>query len=240
MLVDNDQRLAAAEAIRCWTAWAQGQLDEALAAGKRGIEAAERAPASLLAWLPHLAYGQALVSAGEHERGRAEILAGRRLRADGRPAHLPHLLVSSAGRASSARTATSSSPSEMTGRAEENAATMDLAMRTADAGMHVRACTGRAATSTSAAAPAGRRSSTTTAADTLLEVTEARLLAGEHPRRGRRRRRGERELSSPTRASERMGAAGFAQRAAAGYASSGTVEGPRARGARSPPTASTR
>jgi DNA-binding SARP family transcriptional activator len=94
LLADNDQSLAAAQAMRCWVASLRGDEATALAAGADAVHAAERAPRSMFAWHAHVCYGQALVEAGQPEQGREQILAaGGPDLAAVRPGQRPHWLT---------------------------------------------------------------------------------------------------------------------------------------------------
>ncbi|MEU7768967.1 LuxR C-terminal-related transcriptional regulator, partial [Nocardia sp. NPDC049190] len=75
VLLDNDELLATAEALRCWIETARGDLQTALAAGRAAVRAAERQPDALFAWMAHACYGEALIESGETERGRQEIVS---------------------------------------------------------------------------------------------------------------------------------------------------------------------
>ncbi|MFI9415170.1 helix-turn-helix transcriptional regulator [Nocardia gamkensis] len=98
-VLDSDQALAAAEAIRCWVETLKGDLAAALVAGRVAVEAADRRPNALFAWLAHTSYGQALIDAGHLELGRRAILsAGGRELSDLPPSlrpvwHLPLLVA---------------------------------------------------------------------------------------------------------------------------------------------------
>ncbi|MGW4720686.1 helix-turn-helix transcriptional regulator [Nocardia sp. NPDC004260] len=74
-VLDNDQALATAEAIRCWTATLVGDMAVALTAGRAAVEAARRRPDALFAWLAHTTYGQALIEVGHIEQGKRAILS---------------------------------------------------------------------------------------------------------------------------------------------------------------------
>ncbi|MGI5219208.1 helix-turn-helix transcriptional regulator [Nocardia sp. CA-290969] len=73
VLLDNDQLLSAAEGMRCWIETARGDLPEALAAGNSAVHASDRRPNALFAWVAHACYGEALIEAGELDRGSHEI-----------------------------------------------------------------------------------------------------------------------------------------------------------------------
>lgn len=73
--LENDQLLSAAETLRCWVETTRGDMTAALAAGRAAVRAADRQPDATFAWLAHACYGDALLQAGEHERGRQEILS---------------------------------------------------------------------------------------------------------------------------------------------------------------------
>lgn len=75
LLLDNDQLLSTAEALRCWVETLRGDLAAALAAGRAAVQAADRQPDALFAWMAHACYGEALIEAGEPERGCLEILS---------------------------------------------------------------------------------------------------------------------------------------------------------------------
>ncbi|MGY2060308.1 helix-turn-helix transcriptional regulator, partial [Nocardia gipuzkoensis] len=75
LLLDNDQLRTTAEGMRCWVETLSGDLAAALSAGRAAVEAAGRAPGAHYAWLARGAFGQALIEAGEFERGRREILS---------------------------------------------------------------------------------------------------------------------------------------------------------------------
>lgn len=73
MLLDNDQLLATAQGLRCWVETERGDTAAALAAGRSAADVAHRSPDALFAWLAHACYGEALIEAGEAERGRDEF-----------------------------------------------------------------------------------------------------------------------------------------------------------------------
>ncbi|MEU7631095.1 AAA family ATPase [Nocardia sp. NPDC049220] len=75
LLLDNDQLRSQTQAVRCWVETQHGDLPAALAAGRAAVQAADRRPRALYAWLAHACYGEALIEAGEFERGRHEILS---------------------------------------------------------------------------------------------------------------------------------------------------------------------
>ncbi|MBF6223451.1 hypothetical protein IU479_35930, partial [Nocardia abscessus] len=75
LLLDNDQLRMSAEGVRCWIEMLGGDLAAALSAGRAAVVAAERAPYAYYAWLARGVFGQALIEAGEFERGRREILS---------------------------------------------------------------------------------------------------------------------------------------------------------------------
>ncbi|MGW6335721.1 LuxR C-terminal-related transcriptional regulator, partial [Nocardia rhamnosiphila] len=75
VLLDNDQLLSAAEGMRCWIETARGDLPEALAAGSSAVHVTDRRPNALFAWVAHACYGEALIEAGELDRGNHEILS---------------------------------------------------------------------------------------------------------------------------------------------------------------------
>ncbi|MEN3280588.1 MAG: hypothetical protein V7607_1728 [Solirubrobacteraceae bacterium] len=81
--MSNDQLLGGAEALASWCATLQGDVGAATAAGSRAAAAANRAPRSSHVWLARVCYGDALIHAGQIERGRQELLAagGTTLRA---------------------------------------------------------------------------------------------------------------------------------------------------------------
>ncbi|NUS44292.1 MAG: AAA family ATPase [Mycobacteriaceae bacterium] len=72
--LDNNQVLSAAEASRCWVETLRGDLSTALSAGKAAVQALERQPCAFFGWLARACYGQALIEAGEYERGRYQLL----------------------------------------------------------------------------------------------------------------------------------------------------------------------
>ncbi|WP_159850977.1 helix-turn-helix transcriptional regulator [Nocardia sp. CY41] len=74
-VLDNDQALATAEAIRCWTTTLVGDITTALVAGRAAVRAAQRRPDALFAWLAYTTYGQALIEAGHIEAGKRAILS---------------------------------------------------------------------------------------------------------------------------------------------------------------------
>ncbi|WP_324195518.1 helix-turn-helix transcriptional regulator [Nocardia abscessus] len=74
-LLDNDPLRTSAESLRCWLETLSGNLPAALAAGRAAVQAADRRPGAHYAWLARVCHGQALVEAGELERGRQEILS---------------------------------------------------------------------------------------------------------------------------------------------------------------------
>lgn len=74
-VLDNDQALVTAEAIRCWAATLTGDVTTALTAGRTAVQAAQRRPEALFAWLAYTSYGQALIEAGHIEQGRRSILS---------------------------------------------------------------------------------------------------------------------------------------------------------------------
>lgn len=69
LLLDNDPLRIWAEGVRCWVETTSGDLSAALAAG----HAAVHTPHPYYGWFAHACYGQALVEAGEYERGRHEL-----------------------------------------------------------------------------------------------------------------------------------------------------------------------
>ncbi|MEU7769676.1 hypothetical protein AB0B25_32130, partial [Nocardia sp. NPDC049190] len=73
LLLDNDQLRTTAEGMRCFVETLAGDLSAATHAGQAALQAVERAPGAHYAWLARGAYGQALVEAGDYERGRREI-----------------------------------------------------------------------------------------------------------------------------------------------------------------------
>ncbi|WP_084497725.1 helix-turn-helix transcriptional regulator [Nocardia amamiensis] len=75
LLLQNDQLLQAAESLLCWVETLRGELPAAVAAGRAAVQAADRQPDAVFAWLAHACYGEALIEAGETERGRQEILS---------------------------------------------------------------------------------------------------------------------------------------------------------------------
>ncbi|MGO4615316.1 helix-turn-helix transcriptional regulator [Nocardia sp. 2YAB30] len=75
VLLDNDQLLATAEGTLCWIETTRGDLSAALAAGRAAVRATDRQPKAFFAWVAHACYGEALIEAGEFERGRQEILS---------------------------------------------------------------------------------------------------------------------------------------------------------------------
>jgi DNA-binding CsgD family transcriptional regulator len=52
-----------------------GDMAAALTAGRAAVQAAQRRPEALFAWLAHTSYGQALIEAGHIEQGRRAILS---------------------------------------------------------------------------------------------------------------------------------------------------------------------
>lgn len=74
-LLDNDPLRVSAESVRCWLETVAGDLHTALAAGRAAVNAAARTPRAQYVWLAHACYGQALIEAGEFERGRREIVS---------------------------------------------------------------------------------------------------------------------------------------------------------------------
>jgi DNA-binding CsgD family transcriptional regulator len=213
MMVDNDQRLAGAEGFRCWTAWAQGQLDEALAAGKHAIEAAERVPYSFLAWAAQVHYGRVLRSAGERERGLAQILAaGGYELTEVPPSFRPfwHAMLAEMEIADGHL----ERAEELTRWVEESAATMDLSMRRGDA-RYARACMHRAGGDLDLAAAAAREAVGHYAeADTPLEATKARILLGRVYLESGDDDAALREFEGAHATAMQAGAAGLAHRAA--------------------------
>ncbi|WP_327110928.1 AAA family ATPase [Nocardia sp. NBC_01730] len=75
VLLDNDQLLSNAEGVLCWIETLRGDLPAALAAGRASVRATDRQPNALFAWIGHVSYGEALIEAGEVERGRREIMS---------------------------------------------------------------------------------------------------------------------------------------------------------------------
>ncbi|MEU7766523.1 AAA family ATPase [Nocardia sp. NPDC049190] len=75
LMLDNDQLLSQTQAVRCWVETQHGDLPAALVAGRAAVQAADRRPRAHYAWLAHACYGEALIEAGEFERGRHEILS---------------------------------------------------------------------------------------------------------------------------------------------------------------------
>jgi DNA-binding CsgD family transcriptional regulator len=75
-LTRNDQWLALALGHRCWADARAGDVAAALQAGEKAVEVVGRVPNAVYAWFAHCSFGCALIEAGEHERGRQEILAG--------------------------------------------------------------------------------------------------------------------------------------------------------------------
>ncbi|MEU7634446.1 hypothetical protein AB0C34_31510, partial [Nocardia sp. NPDC049220] len=73
LLLDNDQLRTTAEGMRCFVETLAGDLSAATHAGQAALQAVERAPGAHYAWLARGACGQALVEAGEFDRGRQEI-----------------------------------------------------------------------------------------------------------------------------------------------------------------------
>ncbi|MEU7769474.1 AAA family ATPase [Nocardia sp. NPDC049190] len=74
LLLDNDQLRTTADATRCYIETWTGELSTAIRAGRAAVHAAARTPGAHYAWLARGSYGQALIEAGEFDRGRREIL----------------------------------------------------------------------------------------------------------------------------------------------------------------------
>ena len=74
ILLDSDQMLANSLGMSCWIATLKGDLTSALERGRAAKDAADRAPRSLFAGMARAIYGEALVEAGEYQRGRDQLL----------------------------------------------------------------------------------------------------------------------------------------------------------------------
>jgi DNA-binding CsgD family transcriptional regulator len=70
----NNQALVWPSAGMCWVATMQGDLPRALRHGEQAHAAARRAPSGVMAWVGGCYLGQALIAAGEIERGIAAIV----------------------------------------------------------------------------------------------------------------------------------------------------------------------
>jgi DNA-binding CsgD family transcriptional regulator len=70
----NEQALVWPSAGLCWVATLQGDLSRALRHGEQARAAARRAPSGVMAWVGGCYLGQALITAGEVDRGIAAIL----------------------------------------------------------------------------------------------------------------------------------------------------------------------
>lgn len=73
LLLDNPPMVAMTEATRCWVLSLLGRHEEALARGAHAAEIAAAAPQGINSHHPPLAYGAALIAAGDHARGRDQI-----------------------------------------------------------------------------------------------------------------------------------------------------------------------
>jgi DNA-binding CsgD family transcriptional regulator/tetratricopeptide (TPR) repeat protein len=69
-MLANEQALTIALGLQGWTATFQGDLMAALAMTGEALQAASRAPGAMYSWYAAVAHGEALVEAGELERGR--------------------------------------------------------------------------------------------------------------------------------------------------------------------------
>lgn len=74
VLLDNPPLTAITEATRCWALSVLGRTEEALAVGARAVRIAAEAPRDKHSHHPPLAYGAALIDAGEYARGREVIV----------------------------------------------------------------------------------------------------------------------------------------------------------------------
>ncbi|WP_324188653.1 helix-turn-helix transcriptional regulator [Nocardia flavorosea] len=74
LLLDNPPLTAITEATRCWVLSLLGRTEEALAVGARAVRIAAEAPRDKYSHHPPLAYGAALIEAGEYARGRELIV----------------------------------------------------------------------------------------------------------------------------------------------------------------------
>jgi DNA-binding NarL/FixJ family response regulator len=176
-LLSNDQLLAGAQGVLCWVATLEGDLDGALTAGRAAVEAAQRAPASLYAWVAPVNYGQALIEAGQPGRGRAQMLAaGGPELADLPPASRPIWYVALAVAELAAGQIEAAEATAR--RAETAAATLGLASRSGDA-HYARACVLLArGDPPQAATVAAQAASSYAAAGWRLWEARARLAAG--------------------------------------------------------------
>lgn len=74
LMLENHQLLAVAWGFRCWVETMSGDLAAALIAGREAVRAAELVHDDWGVWLARACYGEALIEAGQPERGRQEIL----------------------------------------------------------------------------------------------------------------------------------------------------------------------
>ncbi|WP_067479384.1 helix-turn-helix transcriptional regulator [Nocardia amamiensis] len=75
LLLDNDQLLSTAQTAQCWVEAMRGDLSAALTAGRAAVRIVDRLPDTFFGWLARACYGEALIEAGETERGCEAILS---------------------------------------------------------------------------------------------------------------------------------------------------------------------
>lgn len=74
LLLENPPLTAITEGTRCWALSMLGRQEEALESGARAVRIAAEAPQGKYSHHPPLAYGTALIEAGEYARGREQIV----------------------------------------------------------------------------------------------------------------------------------------------------------------------
>lgn len=206
-LLDNDLMRATTGGLRCWIASQQGETAAALAAGQEAVQAAERVPGSrsLLAWMAHVCYGEALLEAGWHEQARQRIYAAggpelTDVQRDARPHWYKVLAVAelAAGRTDAAET--------MAQRAEAAAASFGLERAAGDAQYARAAVLLARGTHKLAADIACNAAACYDSVGHSLSAARARLLAGRALALAGERAAAERELESAHSTFESCGA----------------------------------